>query len=365
MEAPKHIPTEHKDIIHDVSFDYYGKRMATCSSDHTVKIWDLTENGQWKCTADWKTHSGSVWKVTWAHPEFGQVIATCSFDRTAVVWEEQVGEISFPLQSKSKWVQRASLVDSSNSVTDIKFAPKDLGLLLAMCYKDGVFRIYEATDVMNLSHWSVQHVVECKLASASCISWNPSRSIAPMLAVGSDDPSTNVGGKVEIHVLNTNTRKWGKIATLMGVTDAVHDISFAPNVGRSRHLLAIASKEIFIVAIKPIRTPPENTATQAITDKPDIQILATLSDQDSQDRFNSTTQVWRVEWNITGTILASTGDDGRVRLWKGNYMDTWKCLPSWRGDGTTTSILTRPASNSMSQAQNILDMSTQKSYPMY
>ena len=36
-----------------------------------------------------QTHSGSVWKVTWAHPEFGQVIATCSFDRTAVVWEER------------------------------------------------------------------------------------------------------------------------------------------------------------------------------------------------------------------------------------------------------------------------------------
>ena len=38
MDSPKHIQTEHKDIIHDVSFDYYGKRMATCSSDHTVKV---------------------------------------------------------------------------------------------------------------------------------------------------------------------------------------------------------------------------------------------------------------------------------------------------------------------------------------
>ena len=28
-------------------------------------------------------------------------------------------------------------------------------------------------------------------------------------------------------------------------------------------------------------------------------------------------QVWRVAWNITGTILASSGDDGCVRLWKG------------------------------------------------
>ena len=33
-------------------------------------------------------HSGSVWRVTWAHPEFGQVVATCSFDRTAAIWEE-------------------------------------------------------------------------------------------------------------------------------------------------------------------------------------------------------------------------------------------------------------------------------------
>ena len=30
-----------------------------------------------------------MWKVTWAHPEFGQVLASCSFDRTAAVWEEQ------------------------------------------------------------------------------------------------------------------------------------------------------------------------------------------------------------------------------------------------------------------------------------
>ncbi len=28
-------------------------------------------------------------RVTWAHPEFGEVLATCSFDRTTAVWEEQ------------------------------------------------------------------------------------------------------------------------------------------------------------------------------------------------------------------------------------------------------------------------------------
>lgn len=34
----KSIRADHKDIIHDVAHDYYGKRMATCSSDQTVKV---------------------------------------------------------------------------------------------------------------------------------------------------------------------------------------------------------------------------------------------------------------------------------------------------------------------------------------
>lgn len=109
------INAQHKDLIHDVAYNYYGDRMATCSSDQFVKvcqwsmvnecfsrgvtvfqcwclvlyqIWDQDEHGNWNLSAAWKAHSGSVWKVTWAHPEYGQVLATCSFDRTASIWEE-------------------------------------------------------------------------------------------------------------------------------------------------------------------------------------------------------------------------------------------------------------------------------------
>ena len=34
---------------------------------------------------------------------------------------------------------------------------------------------------------------------------------------------------------------------------------------------------------------------------------------------NHNSQVWRVSWNITSTLLASSGDDGCVRLWKGGW----------------------------------------------
>ena len=43
--------------------------------------------------------------------------------------------------------------------------------------------------------------------------------------------------------------------------------------------------------------------------------------------------VWRVCWNVTGTILATAGDDGQVKLWKSNYLDQWKCMATLYGSG--------------------------------
>jgi hypothetical protein len=30
------IPGDHKDLIHDVAYDWYGRRLATCSSDQAI-----------------------------------------------------------------------------------------------------------------------------------------------------------------------------------------------------------------------------------------------------------------------------------------------------------------------------------------
>lgn len=34
------VDTAHEDMIHDSQFDYYSTRLATCSSDRTIKIFD-------------------------------------------------------------------------------------------------------------------------------------------------------------------------------------------------------------------------------------------------------------------------------------------------------------------------------------
>jgi WD40 repeat protein len=34
--------------------------------------------------------------------------------------------------------------------------------------------------------------------------------------------------------------------------------------------------------------------------------------------------VQRVSWNVTGTVLSSSGDDGRIRIWKEDHLGIWK-----------------------------------------
>uniref|UniRef100_A0A1I8PTX8 Nucleoporin SEH1 n=1 Tax=Stomoxys calcitrans TaxID=35570 RepID=A0A1I8PTX8_STOCA len=313
------IIVDHKDVIHDVVFDYYGRRMATCSSDQTVKIWDENEQGKWSVTSSWKAHSGSIWRVSWAHPEFGQVLATCSFDRTASVWEEVLGEKAAATMTPARrWVKRTILVDSRTSVTDVEFAPKYLGLLLATASADGVIRIYEAPDIMNLSQWSVQHEITNKLP-LSCLSWNTSMYMmsSQLLAAGSDETATATG-KVFIFAYSENARKCIKVDTINDITDPVTDLAFAPNAGRSFHMLAVASKDLYIVNIR-----GSSDASGAM--KLDIQTVK---------HTDHNCPVWRVCWNMLATMLISTGDDGCVRIWRMNYSKKWKCAAVLKAEGS-------------------------------
>jgi nucleoporin SEH1 len=234
--------------------------------------------------------------LSWAHPEFGQVLASCSSDRIVHIYEEQVDGRS----GVRTWKKQGRLVDSRDSVQDIQFAPRHLGLKLATCSLDGRVRIYESQDVMNLSVWPLVEEFEAARGGAHCLSWNTSPFDAPMLCVAADRD-------VKLWEYNGSARRWSTIASLDGHGDQVHDVCWAPNLGRAYHLLATACKDGCVRIFKLAYNKATSTYTPSL--------VAKLAQHRSE--------VWRVSWNVSGTILASTGDDGVARLWKSDFNGTW------------------------------------------
>ena len=49
-----------------------------------------------------------------------------------------------------------------------------------------------------------------------------------------------------------DTRKWFKVEVISTVTEPVRDVAFCPNLGRSYHMLAVASKDVHIFSLKPL-----------------------------------------------------------------------------------------------------------------
>ena len=54
-------PDDFLEKVHDIAYDHYGKRVATCSSDNMIKVFD--EAGE--KLAEWKAHRGSIWRLCW------------------------------------------------------------------------------------------------------------------------------------------------------------------------------------------------------------------------------------------------------------------------------------------------------------
>ncbi|KAI9478154.1 MAG: WD40-repeat-containing domain protein [Benjaminiella poitrasii] len=321
--------TGHEDLIHDISYDFYGKRLVTCSSDQRLKVWDFVERDDasyWELNDAWKAHDASVLKAVWARPEYGQVIASCSFDRQVKIWEEQTVESR---NSQKRWAERFRLVESRGAVLDIAFAPTQNSLRLATCSSDGIVRIYEALEPTNLAQWSQMEEFEIlnipiDADSGYCLDWCPNRTPTAMMVVGL---GKEIGARIFKH---DGHNRWVPSEFLPGHTQEVHDVSWAPSMARSYQLIATASKDGLVRIYRlteqqqqskvRVMNSPAGTPTQVNYKAYHIELIASFDEHKAE--------VWKVEWNITGTILSSSGDDGKLRLWTAGYDGKWRQMAS-------------------------------------
>jgi hypothetical protein len=74
--------TGHTDWVYDVAWSPDGTRLASCSKDTTVQIWDATAGNR---IFTYRGHTADVFTAAWS-PD-GRRIASCSQDTTAQVWD--------------------------------------------------------------------------------------------------------------------------------------------------------------------------------------------------------------------------------------------------------------------------------------
>ncbi|GMG19252.1 unnamed protein product [Ambrosiozyma monospora] len=348
-------PTHHDDLVLDVQYDFYGRHLATCSADQHIKIFDLvtnpditnptnnvidptnglpstaavasaaaasgtptnTPNSVWTLNDSIKAHDSTIVKLDFAHPEFGQLLLSASFDRTVKIWQEQTGEFA---GSDHRWQKLATLSDAHGPLYDACFLPSFMGLKCCSIGSDGVLRIYDALEPANLSKWSLNdeiNVTSVNLKSSFqsdfSISWCPSRFSTEKFVVSALD-------QAYIYYKNADT---GKFVRGISLFDHNHEalirsVSWAPSMGRSYHLIATACKDDFVRIFKLVeffnkdKKSPEEGSLRF-----ELHLL---------EKIDYKSEVWRVQWNATGTILSCCGDDGMVRLYKRNYANQFQCM---------------------------------------
>jgi len=267
-------------MIHDAQMDYYGRRLATCSSDKTVKIFEVGPKGQQKQVAELQGHEAPVWQVAWAHPKFGALLASCGYDRRVLIWrEEQPGQ----------WRKVHEYATHELSVNALAWAPHDVGLVLACAASDG------QVSVLTWKAPNEWHAVKFAghQGGVNAVAWAPS---GVRLATSGCDGVVRLWRKEQ--------ESWQAAGVLEGHRDWVRDVAWAPNVGLLHDTLASCAQDGQVLIWSRPHSADTWTRT-ALTREP----------------FKA--PVWRLSWSLSGHVLAVSSGDNDVTLWRQGLDHSW------------------------------------------
>lgn len=302
------VDTGHEDMIHDAAMDYYGSRLATCSSDRSVKIFEVKNSTQ-TLIADLREHEGPVWQVAWAHPMFGHLLASCSYDRRVIIWKEMNGQ----------WTKLYEYANHDSSVNSIAWAPHEYGLMLACGSSDGAVSVISSPGDGT---WDTKKITNAHTIGCNAVSWAPAvaSNSFPESQGSSRPPRRFVTGGCDslVKIWKEEDGQWVEEKKLEGHSDWVRDVAWAPSIGLPHQIIASCSQDRRVIIWR-----NDGTAGSTWTSI----VMDTFDDV-----------VWHVSWSITGNILAVSGGDNKVSLWKETLDGAWTCISDVsKGQGTVRS----------------------------
>ncbi|KAI4280395.1 MAG: hypothetical protein L6R38_004490 [Xanthoria sp. 2 TBL-2021] len=284
----------HDDMIHDAVLDYYGRRLATCSSDKTIKIFEI-EGENHKLTETLRGHEGAVWCVSWAHPKYGNILASSSYDGKVFIWREQSG----------LWSKVADFAHHNASVNIVSWSPHESGCLLACASSDGEVSVLE----FNEGNWG--HIkFPAHQMGVNAVSWAPAMVPGSLVSskpeVGAQRRFATGGSDCVVKIWDWNREEntYTPTLELKGHTDWVRDVAWAPTVLQKSYIASASQDKTVRIWTSDPAHPNEWKSTV----------------------LNFDAVLWRVSWSLSGNVLAVSGGDNKVSLWKENLKGEWDCV---------------------------------------
>jgi protein transport protein SEC13 len=297
------IETNHDDMIHDIQFDYYSKRVASCSSDRTIKIFDVQKhNGTllYHMVANLSGHEGPVWQVAWAHPKFTpQLLASCSYDGSVIIYQEV---------KLNSWTKMHQYSIEDGSINSVSWAPHEVDFpMLAFATSQGSFGIIHFDRSLGI--WKEKKFESGDNLGCNAVSWAPAGSLGSdskklQLVTGHCDNLVRVW---EINIGDASSDNW--TATDKSIAQKenfrangwVRDVAWAPNTSMPFNIIASCSDDNFVR----------------------IYQQTSLDSEWVKSEIDLRVPVWRVSWSVTGNILAVSTSSHTVNLYKQAIDGSW------------------------------------------
>lgn len=261
----------HTRTIRNLSWSNDGRKLASCSFDSTICIWENMNNEQneddWKCNINLEGHENEVKMVAFSYDD--KFLATCSRDKTVWIWEN-IGVDEYECASV--------LTDHSQDVKYVCWHPTKP--FLASCSYDNSIKFYKEDG----DDWSCFETLSNHESTVWSIDFNREGN---KMVSSSDDQTIKIWHQLD--------DKWICVSTLSGFhRNAIYSVRWS----KLNDCIATGGRDNSICIFKQNGEDDSNYA------------LVVKIDNAHENDVNS------VDWHpVDEKLLVSSSDDKSIRIW--------------------------------------------------
>jgi len=194
----------------------------------------------------------------------------------------------------------------------IAWSPPEPGCHLACASSDG------SVSVITFADNTFAHTIfPAHGLGVNAVSWSPSLAPAQLTSAqgagATQQPLRRLvtGGSdnlVKLWDFDPTTNGYTNMCTLQGHSDWVRDVAWSPTPLSKSYIASASQDRTVRIWTCGAGADPANATSWTSTEL----------------KFDAV--VWRVSWSLSGNVLAVSGGDNRVSLWKESLKGGWDCI---------------------------------------